>query len=400
MSIVRFIAPLLLGATTAFAAELRTLSGKVVQGELVQITDREIVLRGDAGPVSTPLPDILQLELQASSPAPTGVPYTDVELTDGSLLHCKQVAIIGKQAELTPLTPNGTAASSVRVQVPLALVRSVLRDAQDPTVRQEWQEKILARKGSQDVLAIKKDDVVQRLEGTFGDGDAKGEKIEFLLNNKSYQVDLARVHGMVFVRKADPDAPVPLCRVYDAYRNVLAAAKVELTDKAFVITTVAGARIEYPKQLVARLDYTKDKLAYLSDLEPIRVVEKATLDRIDPYRRDRNLDGGPLRLGGKNYAKGLALHSHTELIYDLDGKYKEFKALLGVDETVGGDSKPIVVVEGDGRELFTGTVTRQDKPLPLKLDVKGVKQLRIVVRSAGLLTLGDHVDFADAHVSK
>ncbi len=94
---------------------------------------------------------------------------------------------------------------------------------------------------------------------------------------------------------------------------------------------MAGCRVEYPLALVARLDYTKDKLAFLSDLEPVKVVEKSSFDRIDHYRRDKNLDDTPLRLGGKNHPKGLALHAYTELVYDLDGKYKEFKALLGVD---------------------------------------------------------------------
>jgi hypothetical protein len=188
--------------------------------------------------------------------------------------------------------------------------------------------------------------------------------------------------------------------VYDVYQNVLVATSVELSDTGFVLTTAAGAKVELPRPVVARLDFSKDKLAFLSDLEPVRVVEKSALGRIDHYRRDKNLDDGPLRLGPKVYGKGLALHAYTELVYDLDGRFKEFKAILGVDETVGGDGRPVVRIDGDGRELFTGTITRKDEPRALTLDVSGVKHLRIVVRSGGLLDLGDHVNLADAQVSK
>jgi hypothetical protein len=84
----------------------------------------------------------------------------------------------------------------------------------------------------------------------------------------------------------------------------------------------------------------------------------------------------------------------------LEGKYKEFKTIVGMDDMVGGDGHPEVKIEGDGRELFTGTISRKDKRRELALDVKGVKQLRIVVTSSGLFDFGDHVDLADARLCK
>ena len=94
---------------------------------------------------------------------------------------------------------------------------------------------------------------------------------------------------------------------------------------------------------------------------------------------------------------GRGMH---RLTYDLDGKYKEFKAALGVDEVVGGDSHAEVKIEGDGKELFSAIVARKDEPRQVALNVRGVKLLRIVVRSTGLLTLGDHVDLVEACISK
>src|SRR5262249_10890293 len=146
---------------------------------------------------------------------------------------------------------------------------------------------------------------------------------------------------------------------------------------------------------------SRDKLAYLSDLEPIHVVDTSRLVRFEGRRLDRNVDDGPIRLGGERYAKGLALFSRTELVYDIGGRYREFKAVVGIDDLVsGGDPQPLVKIEGDGRELFSGVIMRRDKPKALTLDIKGVRQLRIVVSSLGETDLGDHVDLADARVTK
>jgi hypothetical protein len=389
---------LLLCPSVSLAADLRTLSGKVISGDLVSLSDKEIVLRAETGPVTTPLAEVLSLDLQAASGA-APAKYTQVVLTDGTTLQCSQVRIPGGNAELPLATPEAGKEALV-VKVPLSAVAHVLQDAHDPAVRQEWQDKYLAKKGNEDILKIKTANGPQRLDGTFGNGDAKGERIEFRVGQRSYNPELARVLGMVFIRKTGQEPPAPLCKVQDLYHNVLAAAKVDVENTGLTVTTAAGARVTYPRALVARIDFSSDKVAFLSDLQPVQVVEKSSLDNVEHYRRDRNLDNGPIRLGGVTYSRGLALHSRTELVFDLEGKYKEFQGTLGVDDNVGGDSNAVVQIEGDGRELFRSVVTRKDKPRPLALDVKGVKQLRIVVGSQGLLELGDHVDLADAKVSK
>ena len=54
----------------------------------------------------------------------------------------------------------------------------------------------------------------------------------------------------------------------------------------------------------------------------------------DHGRGPLQLPGGERQqvLDGQVFAKGLCLHAHTELVYGLDGKYKDFKAVLGMDD--------------------------------------------------------------------
>jgi hypothetical protein len=182
----------------------------------------------------------------------------------------------------------------------------------------------------------------------------------------------------------------------------------ETTPTGFTVTTPAGAKIEYTPALVVKMDYSHGKRDYLSDMTPTKVDERCNgAGEAIHYRRDLNLDDKPLHVNNTAYEKGLAVHAHTELVYDLNGDYREFRAIVGIDDDVKGVGRPVlVVIEADGQKLAEVTIQRgvKDKagPIPLVRNVKDVKKLRIVVTHdpAEFLDLGLHVDLADAYVSK
>jgi hypothetical protein len=202
-----------------------------------------------------------------------------------------------------------------------------------------------------------------------------------------------------------------LCKLSDTMTNLVMVSALAAGADGYTVTTPAGVKIDYPKALLVRLDYSKGKLTYLSDVDPDKVVYSSTEETPVPYRRDKNLDNRPLSLAnagdvqlpwGKGPCpKGLALHAYTSLEYDLGGDYREFSAWLGVDEGVGGsDGATRVVIQGDGKELYNEPVSPRDKPVHVTCNIKDVRRLRIIVSSADLLDLGRHVDLADAKVSK
>src|SRR4029077_10649462 len=109
-------------------------------------------------------------------------------------------------------------------------------------------------------------------------------------------------------------------------------------DKNLIATTPSGAKITIALPQVVKLDYSKGKLTYLSDFGPdkMKVVQTSTIDLIEPVRRDQNLNQKPITLGRKAYSKGLAIHARTEITFDLDGEYREFKSIFGIDDNVAG----------------------------------------------------------------
>ena len=150
-----------------------------------------------------------------------------------------------------------------------------------------------------------------------------------------------------------------------------------------------------------KLDFSKGNIAYLSDLDCAVSAPKAEPDQpVVPLLKDTAGAGLPLKLDGTAYAKGLWVAPETTLTYKLAPDFREFKVIVGISEsTEVASSGAKLVIAGDGRELFSGPITRKSKPKELVLDVKGVKELTIRVDPDGLF-LGNQVILAEARLQK
>ncbi len=389
-------------ASAALAAEtpeLRPLKGDKFKGELVGLSDKQIVLKVDGKDRVTPTEQTLQLEFAAVSP-PRDVKYAEVELVDRSLLRCADVAFKGKEATLSLL-------SGQTVKVPLTAIGSVMKEAQDLKLVTDWKGLFAGKKRSYDAVVVKSEaGKLSTVEGTFGDATDDGKMIGFTpRGGDKRELRLERIHGLLFLRPPDPNQPSLLCKFFDKQGSSVMARGVALEGDKVVATAQCGVRVAYDPAEVAKLDYSKGKLTYLSDVElaRVKVTDNSEFTGVLHFRRDKNLDGeGPIRVAGKTYPKGLALHAHCELTFDLEGEFREFKFVAGVDDRVGqaSDGPTTLRVEADGKELLSLQVTRKDGGVEKTLNVIDVQKLKIVVTSDDVLGLGRHLDLADAKVSK
>jgi NPCBM/NEW2 domain len=411
MSAIRFLPAFLLVLAPAVqgAVELNTLKNETIKGELVSVSAKEIVIDTSGGKkVTTAVDQVLNLTF----PNPlenlgADVKYALMELTDGTQLKCATYTLKGKDAKLTLLQGQ-------TVDLPIAQINWVLNEAHVPANMKEFKERILAKKGAYDLLAIKTDDVVNAIQGTIGDADDKGENIEFIQKQGGTKrtVAIGRPFAMFFQRAANPLAKPIACRLHDTTKNLVFASEITHGADGLTIVTSCGATIKYPNDKVARLDYSVGKLTLLSQLAPASVEEsiKEEGTNKDGYKqsfaRDQNLDGGKIRLAGVEYRNGLSLHSTTEVVYDLDGEYRELKAMVGIDDDVSGDGQggTILKIYDNQTELLNWTLKRSDKQRvrSLNLNIKDVKKLRIVVTSDDPLglDLGYHLSLGDARVTK
>lgn len=145
------------------------------------------------------------------------------------------------------------------------------------------------------------------------------------------------------------------------------------------------------------------RVVYLSDLEPADYRHVPYLNVDWPYRRDRNVLGEPLVVGGKRYLKGIGMHSAGRLSYRLDGKYSRFEAAVAIDDAAEGRGSATfgVYVLRDGKmsEAFkSGIVRGGEAPQPVAVDVAGAQGLTLTVDYADRGDELDHADWLDARL--
>jgi hypothetical protein len=410
MSFRRALVPFLLFAFVALAAdqrngpELRTLDGKSIAGKVMKITDKEIVVSDNGKETTTPISRVLNVDFRPAGKI-SGTKWLDVELIDGSLLHCLTFAPKGATAELTLVTGQA-------LKVPLNVVTWVANEANDAKVQAWWKEE-LDKKRTSDILAVRNLDTgkLEALKGTFGDGSEDGTSIQFDLDSagtpRPLKLENAKVPvmGMSFLRTPPANPPETVCKLTDVQGNLLMVSSVSVTPTGFSVTTPAGAKIDYPEDLLARLDYSKDKLMYLSDMElkveqTIPLGDDIKADDFIGFSKDTDPGKKPLKLKAKTFTKWLDCHADTVIPVDLKGEYREFRTEVGVPADAASSMPVTLKIEADGKELVSLSLTRNDQPKPVSLLVKDVKRLRIVVTSESLLKDGQRLVLGDAKVSK
>ena len=128
------------------------------------------------------------------------------------------------------------------------------------------------------------------------------------------------------------------------------------------------------------------------------------LDALDPashyqgwgtLQRNQSVWERPMTIGGQHFRRGLGVHAVSEVVYELDGTYRSFEALAGVDGANNGTVTFEVYVDGEKR-WESGQMTRDDPARPVQLEIAGASVLRLVVGDGGDGIAGDHANWAEA----
>lgn len=383
------------------AAELNTLTGKKYQGSLSSFDGTVLYWQTAAGPIGIALKDLHTVELQAK-PAPFDLKTVPdrIELTDGSFLRTSGIEIKGN--EILPTLPYQKS-KPFALRIPLSALSTFIRNYDDTKLRAEW-AKLLSQRSKRDQLVIKSVDGLAPIPGTILSGSDTGDAIQFERESDSATVQyrLSRASGgLIVALRSRGEVPPTICRISDIFGNQWLAKSIVIAPKTLKIVTISDAAIEYPIELVAKLDFSLGNRSYISDMEAkVTSILDDDNDVMLTYTRDKTLDNSPLKLAGITYAKGLWIYPGTSLKYKLDGDFREFKATAGIDDSVTlASSEVIVTIRGDGRVLATYKINRKNPPKSFSLDVKNLKELQITVERTGLY-LANELDLVDAQLLK
>jgi hypothetical protein len=195
---------------------------------------------------------------------------------------------------------------------------------------------------------------------------------------------------------------VPYGRIVLADGGRLTVVSARTAGNSLHAKTAFGLELRFPMDQVVGLDWYSEQSVPISDLE---VSEFQSVNFLGgpgwPLVRDGSVGDGDLAVGGGSYDKGLGVHSASRLSYELQGAFRRFEALVGLDDHNGrsGQVRIRILLDGKPRALdWDGKLTHFQGPRRVSLKIQGAKILTLIVDFGPNADVQGRVDWVDARL--
>lgn len=375
---------------------IETTTGAVHRGRLLRLAEDGAIELAGGGSVVLPGPEVISLrrERVPLPPRPLG---SQILFLNGDRLAGDAVELKGERLVFRP------AVAPIReLTVPLALLSGLWRSAPegeedtDHFFRSWWRQR-----RRHDTLLLRNSDTVEGYVAALGDRKEGGKFLRLQADKKTVDVDLAQVSALGLAAETDHPPRGRVCRGHlilaDGSRLGYAALRAE--NDSFTGITLFGAEMRLPLADVIAVYPVQSAVTPLSDLQPADYrytpyFGEGTL----PFNRDASAAGNDLLLGGSTYDRGIGMRSQSRLTYRLDGGYRSFTALVGMDDHTGqkGSARVSILVD-DKPTALEGEpeLTAANGPRRVRLNVSGAHRLTLVVDYGRRGNVQGHVDWAD-----
>jgi hypothetical protein len=301
------------------------------------------------------------------------------------------------------------------IDLPLSSVRAVVWDPPaDPARRDGLLDTIGQAAGTDDLLMLGNGDQLRGMLTAMHEGDEaatdEGPAIDWSTPGRDIRIPIDKALATVFRPDLVPAIGRDDFRVEFGFRDgtLLSVTRVETINGLVRLTTLAG--IEFVtdaealrSELKCLRSYT-DRIAYVSDMDPISYRQIPMLDLHWPLGRDRNVLGGRLRSKGAVAAKGLGMHSTALVAYNLAERFRRFEAELALDERADAGGSVIfrVLVPDDAgrwRTVYRSPTIRGTTPIvPVSVDISKAQRMALVVDFADRGGVLDYANWLNARL--
>jgi len=381
-------------------AGLTLLDGREVPGEVVGLSRSGVDLEGGRSYSVESLHEVrLGGKAAPGGEAPASKP--GILFATGEFLPGRIGSTAGRAIRIEPAAGGeGAGAGLDPIDVPLGGVRAIVLDpaaASEPIYRAA----VEGKSPEKDLFLVRKGTGIIKAEGVLealGDAAATvehGGRSRRLRRDTIAAIVLARIAG-----SASGSARPVVLWLRGGGRIPAEGAELSSGPGGSILRAdVLGVSWRVPAELVQRVTFGGDRIRYLSDLRPEKEEALGLFGKGFPYRPDLSVTGRPIRLGGREYRKGIGVHPRSVLSFGLDGRFGLFAARVGIDDASAGGAEAVITVRGDGQVLHREIVGAGRMPRDLLLPVAGVRTLEIEADFIpGDDGIGAHVDWAEARL--
>ena len=163
---------------------------------------------------------------------------------------------------------------------------------------------------------------------------------------------------------------------------------IQIDAQKVVFTRISGLEKEISLKRVVDVHFEMGRVVPLAQRDPVAVTEGAPTTTWFPWtwKKDRNVLGNPLQIGGISYERGIGVHSKSHLTYSIDKGDQFLIGIAGMDIS----SRPADQQEGigcaefrilvDGTERWNGGVLSWKSPgNPFRIPLEGAQSFTLVV---------------------
>lgn len=391
---------LLLLALGSVVVTANTMDGQSVRGELKALSAAGAVVSVDGTPrefVRSRLRNVLVSE--------EAVPQqSHAQLSCGSIVPFDALQLSSGTFKLK--TSGG-----MEISAPDQAVRSVRWISSGEQLNEQWSD-IASESDAEDLLVIRRGENLDYLKGTI---DSVGETtIGFVYNGDTIQAPRDRVAGFILARQsAEQPTPRLILKTLGGAQWMLRSAT--LTDDRLEFVSMSNVQGRVSLAELGQIEFPQLGVAYLSELSPESTVFQpflgsqldASLQQLYGPRLDRDLNGNSLRLwdptvasGIREYQRGLAMQSRSELVYRLASKYQRFEASVGIDPDAASQADVDLRIYLDDRRVFERSISKADPVIRIDLDVSSANRMKLVVDYGRAMDIGDRLHLCDARLTK
>ncbi|MCA9068385.1 MAG: NPCBM/NEW2 domain-containing protein [Planctomycetaceae bacterium] len=371
---------------------VRDVQGKTHSGDLAELTEKSLTLSIENQSQTFSMMEVWEIQLDHARLQPH-LWDSVVFLANGDRLLTHPETIDETNASLRWVAfPSWKS-----VNVPLETISGMVLDVPEiGAVRSQALRTVMNREQKADVVDFKNGDQasgeflgltdkVLRLNSSVGETPIERSGIRLVTMNRE------------LISFPKPQGPKLLLSLTDGSQITANALSLENKEQLTVKATF-GSTLDLPLSALRTVRPLSGRVVYLSDLKPAKYEHHPYLAGDWALKTDRNVLGTPLQLDGREYPKGVGMHSQSRVTYNLNGEYETFRATVGVDDAAKTGGSVVFVVEVDGKEVFRSKPqTAKNEAIPLEpISLERAKQLILRVEFAEFGDVLDYADWADA----
>lgn len=371
--------------STTSLERAEALTGRLVEFSLTAGLKLELAESDEA--LTIPAEDILAVLVRGEGDTTKAMSdEVEVRLSGGDVLFGRPVGTVDDVVQIESRLLGRVEVSLERVDRWLNL-----KDRDEP-------RRFAAQRGSEetpaqeDLLRLSNGD---EMRGTVMAIDERGVTLD--AEGGAVQVPHQRLAWADLVAEAPPARTGLQARVRLVDGSQLTTSAISYSNGSLALEPFTGDRVTSRLERVARIDITGGKWVWISELPTMSGQHTPMLSLDWPFVEDANVLGRRMRIGGREFERGLGVRSESSLMFELAGQYREFVSFLGVDDVGGSLSDVTAEIRVDGRTAYRKEGLHRGQLVgPVRIDVRGAGRIELAALFGENGSIQDCFDWAGA----